>query len=313
MLTTDYSQTYATYRFSTSYWDALIKVVRYIGPVAIGLALLGLVALFKDRNTRLVGLGILVQLVVTFVLFARTQDFDLHHYYLLVPAIAILITAAFLVLARARGPLTRGIQVALACLMFFGLTTTLTPLGDALPMGLSLLVPDATRNTVLSAGLSPLVRNDMDSLHELGGMLQALLQTDKTATIYVAASSPTFSDDVVRASLPGVQDSVTRYRILSVHQVDGRDGFPDDWPEASYVLLATPTQYHLAPHDQETIGVLAKELAPGGFLNDYYRELPESFSLDGGVTVHVLARTQQIPTDTIQHLRDEFNQTKLNG
>jgi hypothetical protein len=286
-------------------WEALIKVVLYLGPGFLALAITGLVTCVRDRQLRL-GALLGLQVVFSFVLFARVQDFDIHHYYLLLVPLALLTARAVIVLV----PLVRAWRswlagAAVCGLLLADLIGVLTSAGQSFPPGAALILP--------SGRVEPLVRTDFETVGELGQFVDGLVAGDAPHTMYVVASSSLMNRDTVVSALPAKdQYKLARDRILWTHDVDGRDTFPADvWPTASFVLLATPTQYHLGPQNQYLIGVLAQELGPGGHLSRFYQQLPEQFELQDSVHVTILQRTGVIPSEEIARVEEEFNAARV--
>lgn len=81
-LGTDYSDIYSAYRFSNSVWAATQLIPPQFGWIGIFCAASGLALLTLRRETRVVGIFLIVQSGTVFWLFTRTQDFSVQHYYL---------------------------------------------------------------------------------------------------------------------------------------------------------------------------------------------------------------------------------------
>jgi hypothetical protein len=89
---TDYADLYSAYKTGLSTFDTAFTVLPYFGCITIALAIMGLVWLVVQKNTRIIGGFLLIQAFIVIYLFARTQNFGVQHYYLLLTSIAIGIT-----------------------------------------------------------------------------------------------------------------------------------------------------------------------------------------------------------------------------
>src|SRR5262245_28090577 len=153
--------------------------------------LLGLLLLIMRRETRLAGAILLIQSIITLALFARTQDFGMQHYYLLVPAISLGIAA---VVIRLCTPIAhqywRAISVGLLFTVLLGNSSIVfTPRAVGLSQALGSLAPKVY--------YYPLIRNDIDVLDALLDHL-GQLQVHKGGDIYVLASSTILNGNILQ-------------------------------------------------------------------------------------------------------------------
>ena len=96
ILGTDYTDLNSAYRRSENYFQSFEVILQSFGLLYFSLFVLGSIAALINKRTRKFAMFILVQSLVIFVLFARTQDFDSHHRYLLLPTV-LLFASLFLV------------------------------------------------------------------------------------------------------------------------------------------------------------------------------------------------------------------------
>ena len=119
----------------------------------------------------------------------------------------------------------------------------------------------------------PLVRHDLRELERLLDSLEQLAM-DRPGSIYVVASSHVLNSHLLSVGCRfGPKPRSFCDRILPTYNVDKRDGFPHHFAEASVVILAVPTQYHLRSQDQRVVGVLAKNLSEGSELGKSFERL----------------------------------------
>jgi hypothetical protein len=299
-VTTDYSDTFSAYRISNSVVEEAGKVSSYLGLTVIIASISGLVWLSLRKETRVAGVFLTVQSFIAFVAFARTQDFDPQHYYLLVPSIALAIAVLAISLCAQIGKsVTRAAAIGL---LFAALLATFSvvfvPKATALSEVLGRFVPvDRTY---------PLVRNDIDVLDRLLDRLGEL-NTQQPGDVYVLASSPILNSDILknRCRLSPQPRSFCSH-ILRTHDVDKRDGFPRDFLQASYLVVASPTQYHLRPDDQRVIGILARDVMEAIGIGASFQRLPGEFSLDQRVAVWVYAKIRPFKKADLDALSSEF-------
>jgi hypothetical protein len=298
-ITTDYSDIYSAYRTSDSLLEAVISVSSYFGWLVFFGGLIGLFWLVARKETRVMAVFLFVQSLVAFVLFARTQDF-LHHHYLVFPAIAVGFGVA--VIDTACRVTNRFWQAAALGVLF-----TVLLAGSS-----TVFVPKAASISDLLGSLAPkfqwypLVRDDFDALD---GLLDRLgeLERRQQGDIYVLASSDILNDSILQNYCRlGPRPLSFCDRILASNHVDKRDGFPRQFLHASYLVFASPMQYHLRANDQRVIGVLGKEVEEGHGIGRSFERLSGEFKLGQGVIAHVYAKVRPFDRADLDALSAEF-------
>lgn len=300
-LYTDYSDTFSAYRSTSSLLDATRLLPGLFGWGEVIPGLMGLAWLTVRKDTRVMGSFLLVQFSTIFVLFTRTQDFGLQHYYLIIPSIATGIAAAVIGLwERMMTGLWRTISVgAVFAALVVTSITSFAPGAVAVTERLGSLVP--------SRRIHPLVRNDIDMLERLLVRMEAL-EGEQLGDVYVLASSEVLNSNILyNACKFGPRPRSTCDRILPTSEVDKRDGFPRQFLQATYLVAASPTQYHLRPDDQRVIGVLVREIIEGHGIGASFQRLPGEFTLDNGVAVWIYEKVHPFKRSDLDALEDEFN------
>lgn len=298
---TDYSDIYSAYRFNHSLMDDVSHLARWFGWVEILAGPVGLAWLAVRRETRVLGSFLLVQLCTIFALFTRTQDFSLQHIYLLIPGLAVGIAAVVIGLwKRMMNGVWRVASVGLMLtVLLLGSVTAFTPGAVAIADRLRVLLP--------SDRFYPLVRHDVDMLENLLASVETL-ELAQPGDIYVLASSNILNSNILyNACKFGPRPRSFCDRILSASDVDKRDGFPRQFLQATYLVTASPAQYHLRPDDQRVIGVLLREVVGGHGIGASFQRLPGEFTLDNGVTVQMYAKVRPFERTDLDALEDEFN------
>lgn len=303
-LFSDYGQQYAAYRTGGPV-ENFVRALWSFGAVAVLLALYGLWHMIRNKTGRHMGLLLAVQAVITSLAVFSIQDLYIQHYYLLIPAVLIPELYGLHVLAGRRNRL--GVCVAGVLLL---LNFSNSFLDFSLPAPVSWLCSSQIR--------TPQVRHDMNQLGLLAEDLNHLLgndagNTDWSAsqsrngkTVYCTASSDILNSEVLRhLKLPQKLESVPG--LLPTYDVDLRDGFPAAFLTADYLVVTDPSQYHLSREGQRVV-VLLNEAVSDGPLSGHYRQLNNTYTLDGGVTVRLYERISPYEEEDIQYLRRMFGE-----
>lgn len=294
MLSADYGRMHAAYRSARPLLAAPSLLLRDFGAFWLLLAAAGAVVALRSATTRAAARLLLVQSLLVVLLFARTQNFNGHHLYLLFPQLATFAAIATATLGGARrsGRAVAAVVVALLVIDFAvqlapGVQGALGPLAGAFG---GVVHP-------------PLVRSDLGEVARLTRTLDALTR-DENSRIYVLSSSVLLNDEVLanaHRTDPSLPD--LRGRILSTSHVDQRDGFPWALAQAGFVVLSDPTGFHLRPEDQRVVGVPADAIRGGRGIGRAFERLSDVFVLEDGSTVTIHARRRETSRDEIAELQ----------
>ena len=299
ILHTDYSDIYSAYKSSSSLLEEAEKLFSYFGWSVIICGLVGLTWLTVRKDTRVVGSFLIMQSFIVFVLFLRIQYFAIQHHYLLIPSIAlgiaVMVTGLWTQITNGLWR-TASIGLVFAALLASS-ATTFFPRAASISNIIGRLVPDVSY---------PLIRNDLDVLWHLLDRLDEMEQ-DQRGDIYVLASSLILNGEVIEQGcrLGPRQWHFCDY-VLKTNDVDKVHGFPRQFLHAQYLVVASPTQYHLHAEDQRVIGVLEREVMEGHGIGKSFQRLPGEFKLDNGVTVWVLAKVKPFERTDLDALSNEF-------
>jgi len=301
IIRTDYSDIYSAYKSSSSLLESAEKLIPYFGWGVIICGLLGLAWLTVRKDTHAIGVFLFIQSFIIFVLFLRTQDFGPQHYYLLMPGIALGI--AVIVVGLWTQITTGWLRVASVGLVFTVLLASFAT--SFYPVTAS--VSDIFGRLVPQNRFYPQVRNDLNVLSQLLDRIDEL-ELDQRGDIYLLASSVILNSAILQNACKF--DPKRRLfcdRILQTNDVDKRDGFPRQFLDATYLVVASPTQYHLRADDQRVIGVLVREVMAGHGIGASFQRLPGEFKLDSGVTVWVFAKVRPFEKIDLSALVNEFS------
>jgi len=291
IVTTSYTDIYSAYRSSNSLWDSLARIVDYCGLLAVSVCIAGAVWSISDSTTRRFSILLLGQGLVIFYLFSRTQDFNSHHFYLLLPAMLFFSTLLITRLVMRYGILVMG-GVVLVLLL------NLLPAFSSVGLWYTTVAPRA----FTAIRHPPLVRNDINEIERMLTVLSETL-TEPEDSVYVLASSRVLNSSILGAAYL----SLNRYRdiakrILQTRDVDKRDGFPHALLTVRYVIVANPIQYHLQPRDQRVVGIPAELILTGKNIGTSFKRLPYQFNLDDGVECYLYRKVKEFDHSDLKTL-----------
>lgn len=287
----NYSQTYSAYQSGT-YIKNLFLLFQYIGPLLILIILPGIVFFYLKKRNSYFGSGLLLMTIISFSLFVQVQSLGVQHYYILALPLCLFLTTGicqFLVFKK-----KKWINLLFSIVFGFILMWNFFQIFEP---GLSSL----RNSAVLSnAAVYPVVRTDIKQINDMVNYLKHL--TDNNGKkVYVLSSSAVLNGSIVsNADMPRELNALPS--ILMTHDVDLRDGFPNNFFLADYVVTTDPVQFHLQPENQKVVGAL----------NNFVRQnlgsfrLQRIFYLDGEVKAYVYKRVDTFNKRSLEDLHSYF-------
>jgi hypothetical protein len=295
IMRTPYWDIYSAYRASPNIEGSLVYVARlFLGPFATISLVVSVIVVFCLPHARRVGLLLLCQATLIFVLFVQIQEFGSQQLYLLLPTMIILVSLALVALADMTSWSIIPAYSLFSIMAFVPVFWTYTgPLGR------------------LSEYLSsinkcfPLIRRDLREIRRMLIVLQDY-NAQIAGGVYVLASSAVINSSQLRGANQslGTNYQVTA-QILTSAEVDKRDDFPVPLLNAEYVLVAVPIQYHLRPEDQRIVGLPAEALLMRRNIGKAFERLPDSFLLDDNVRVYLFRKVRPIRKEELSELEGE--------
>jgi hypothetical protein len=209
--------------------------------------------------------------------------------------------------------------VSIGIYLFTNFITTLTPttIGNhSITKG---KITNSILTTVLPANFSPPQRNDYNEIIKLVEYLHSIASAKDP--IYVAASSAIINDGLLWHANRNLYEDVMSYRSdkfweserLNILQwipfADSYDYYPiEKLLQSKFVLIATPTQYHMRIEEQDLITVVVKAFSENWPIAKDFKLLPTTFKLSNEVTVHIYERinhtTLQTAITTLTSMQD---------
>lgn len=283
LVANDYAKAYSAYQMG-NLLDNIKLFIGHIGWVYLIIALAGFILGVRNQKNRPFCIAVFVQSILIFLVFTHIQSLGIQHCYLFVPSILFFICTFIMNIPW------KTVPVITAIFMAANLLHTYIPHSQK---AVSFLFTERV--------CAPRVRNDIDQIREMANYIDSRAKDDEG--VYVLASSFIMNWDILRnVDMPDVRNAVRT--IVFTHDVDLRDGFPDYFYDASYIVVCDPIQYHLRPEDQRTIGILAEAILSGKDCENL--ELLKTFDLDEGVTAKVYHKTGEYSTAFKQRIAEQF-------
>lgn len=148
-----------------------------------------------------------------------------------------------------------------------------------------------------------------DGINTIKGIASDLAEFSKNKKrIYVLASSHKVNDDILRNS--NLPNKVEGLDLLSyTAHADLRDGFPIDFLESEYIVVANPVQYHLIPEGQRVIGILSSEmLEENTEISDNFTKV-KSYLLesDDNIEIFIYKKISDFSEEDLDFLMNKFD------
>lgn len=297
-LRTDYADRFSAYSYG-SLTERLGSIVDRFGLVGLAVLAGCISVVVATPRTRRIAILLVAHLVCTFSIMVSIQDHSPQHWYLYSPQILLIIGMALVQLASAADRIWR--RAILIGLAGVGLVTVMAVFAPAGSGARGLIAPFLPADVI-----RPRIRHDLGEVRRLLSDLDTVSRGRKGG-IYVLSSSETLSDQVLAfANLSLGTSFRSPEKMLGAAHVDRRDGYPVGLLQADVVLVADPVQYHLRPEDQRTIGEPAMSFLNGTDIAQAFSRLPESFELDGGVTVTIHQRHRHNSQQEVAALSDRL-------
>lgn len=302
-LFTNYSAAYVGYDAPLP--DKIQSVISYFGISLFFCLIMSIIAFIKCRQVRLSWLLFLAISVITPALFFRVQVMGAQHIYNIVYPLFLFCYIGFAYCWKeavdAQGRFLR-ITGIVACSIIFALNTINFAYAYS-AYRFSWLSP---LSSISSRIYSPMIREDFDQLHELADFVNAQEAKDGDKTVYVLSSGLSLNESLLRfINFPKDQNGIEGLQYTS--DVDMRDGFPEGFLGADFIIVSDPINLHLATGTQEVVRYLAQELQePSSEVGKHY-SLIKTFQLEGDTTAKVYEKTSQYSESDLQELRDYFD------
>lgn len=296
IISTNYADIYSAYKQSGSISEASLFVMTRFGLIWVSLFVIGAILAIRDIRTRKFSIFLLIQWVVIFIAFTRTQDFDRHQLYLLLPTIYIF-SSMFVIKLVSEGYRFKSFALSvISALLILNFLPVFNPERFSYQR---VLVPFVT-----NIQHPAYVRKDIKEVDMLLNTLENIL-SGPNDRVYILSSSYLLNFNM----LDSAYLSLGRYRdvarkILPTHDIDKRDGFPVGLLKADYVVVGDPIQYHMNPQDQRVVGIPAEMILSHRDIGTSFDKLPYEFTLSHDVKVFIYKKVQPFSNEQLNSLSD---------
>lgn len=292
VLGSDYGDLYSAYDLGLRS-DALL-ICRYFGwALLLLLAVLALRGLVTGVERPRLTFA-LVQMAVCFAAFVLVQSHGQQHLLLYLPALAAVAAVTLPTISGVPGAALSGL-VLVCCLI-----------PKAQPANIDQISSFAPLPSFTFYGPQ---REDIDQLLALADYVDSLSAEDPHTAVVLSSSLTLNSDTLInlRPSL-GLPERENATLIQYHGTVDKRDAFNWNTPTADYLIIAEPVQVHLGEENQQVMALLARWVLEGGGPGAAYEALPETFTLQDGVTVRLYRRTRPWTYEEYASLSDALTE-----
>lgn len=152
---------------------------------------------------------------------------------------------------------------------------------------------------------TPVIRSDMESLHQMEEYLNSLTQ-DNEDKIYVLASGHVLNSSILKA-IEKPNDFEPIKGLLDTNDYDMRDGFPEQFLDASVIVVTDPIELHLAEGTQEVVRFLAQEILDNTSTLGKNYEMVQEFELQKGVVAKVYKKIDCLDEEDIKYIREYYH------
>ena len=275
-------------------WDLITK----LGIVVAILFVVATVYLWMRKKESREFIAILVlNMVITILLFNSIQTMDQHHYYTIIFNITIIISMFMVELAKniKEHGNRRLYQVGLVLVCLIQFMTYSVAISRMPQPGLPVFTKTYfTYHDAQREALKPVMEYTKE-----------MIEKEPELSIYTIASSSVYNNETfANYNLP---DVTLRSKFLATPNVDLRDGFSDQIYKATYVYLVTPVQHHLDLKDQQVVEVLWNAIEKDTPIRSNY-QLEKEFEVPGG-TLKIYKKIEDYSTEDKEYLKDQFNKS----
>jgi len=291
----NFSEAYAGY--NVPWAEKFSRLMDIYGGIFLTLALVvPPILMFFRHRTRPYVCAFLTNIAVASFMIWNVLQMNYHHNYLIVIQLLLLSTLGVAginsFVQSKKGRVAVGLVIALVCgVNFMGFFVPKAGEISIAPLFARTRYHPKYREDI------PAILHMVDDLNEMSG---------GGNNIYVLASSATMNSNILAlAHLPETTSAMPQ--LYATHDVDLRDGFPQDFLRADILVVCDPIQLHLATGTQEVVRYLAEQILNNrSYLGSHY-VLAREYMLQNDVTAKVYRRTSDLTSRDYLTLRSHFD------
>lgn len=299
MLTNSYVEAYSAWDYSLG--GKIGFVVHKFGIWTLLLSAAGVIIPVARRKNYAVPVFLAISAITAAGAFFGTQGMGFHHMYIIVVQICILTVIGVFSLAELMKS-AKARRICVSVCLLLSVTGTAACFVPAVRRAVSPVT------WLFSDEYEPLVRDDIDELHELANYVNSLTAgTEKT--VYLLSSGYVLNNEMFYFLDFPEKDQWAINNLCYTAAADLRDGFPASFLSADVIITTDPVDLHLAEGTQEVVRFLAQEVMDKeSCIGRHYEEQSQSFDLDNGTKARVYVKQSAFTQDDLQFLADYFTE-----
>jgi hypothetical protein len=296
IINANYSYFYSAY-LKGGVFHQLLEIVKDFGWIIIVLALLGYTASIAKGYLRKISIIMIINFIVTVLVFNRVQTMGMHHLYIITPMIVYGLMMFVIAIFK----------------MNFGKKVTKIMVGVFIVLILSNFYVSTRRlsydnvfvkNFIFGrASVAPVNRDDYDVIEDINNYILSIVNEENKIYI-IAASEKYCSETFSNFHLPSLYEKENYYSPVST--VDLTHGFNPSIYTSKYVMTISPAQYHMDLEDERVIGILHDAIENKSIIYDNYELIYENKDV-AGVEFKIYKLVSNYTQEQKQYLADEFD------
>lgn len=267
------------------------EFIKSLGIFPTSIMCFGIFGGVKRKESRNFSLQLVIIPIICIILFNSIQTMGIHHRYLLMASamyfqgIGCITIIDFFKNNIKRNMVLLSLIIIYVCNFYVSITGK------------------GTRYLFTNLDCKPVKMESYDQNYRMVNFVEDKFDETGEKT-YILASSALYNEEIV--SCYYMPDLRMQDMVYRTNCVDLRDGFPEQFLTAKYVIVVDPIQYHLRPEDQRTIGILASALLNESLINKHYSiEKVEYGNL--GEKIYYFKQESELDNEALEYFVKEFN------
>ena len=253
MLTYDIATAYSAYQMGMTFPQRILAHAAYLGLLICVIFVVGVIVSLCNKKFLPYAAFFATWFFTAELLICRVQVIDRQHIY------TMILPLAFVLIMLIAFALSRKKKFGVALLVILSLNFVQTYL------------PRLNSYGFLQGKYEIPVRTDTDEIKNFVAELEKLTAG---AQVYTFADSVIYNVHTLgKIYIPEVHNALPN--LMSVAELDLRDGFPTGFFDAEYILAAEPVQIHLMPQSQQVVAKTSELITTSTPISRHYKLIRE--------------------------------------
>ena len=291
IMRTRYTEVYQAYDMQLS--AKVMSLASIFGWINIFFAGLGIILPLLTGHMRKYSCFCIISLIIAALTFFQVQAMGIHHIYILVPYVFVLVCTGIIQLTWIFK--NKNVKKFVYCLCFIAITSNF--FNCYFPASRKFLSP---ASKLFSTAYNPHIRNDISVLNELADYLNLITDsTDKG--IYLCSASGGL-DYSIMESLRKPYEALPVRNLMKTCMYDLTDGFPVGFLDADFVVTIDSET-----SNQHVIKFLSDEVMnTDSPIGRHFQKMDKYFVLDRGVKVFIYSRESEFTREDREYMAEYF-------